>query len=168
MVDVPGVQVVQIPVVVMMHLAICSLLASPGPRCSASWPVWTRRIVAVAFTWVLLVTMHLALCSLTCFEGPFLDPMVQTVQNPVEFTQVQFLDEVVIMPVVGQRLTLMVQTFPKPVEFPQVHFWDEVVFMPVVGQRLALMVQTVPKPMEFPQVQSSPLLWRRGKSPWSR
>ena len=32
MVDVPGVQVVQIPVVVMMHLAICSLLASPGPK----------------------------------------------------------------------------------------------------------------------------------------
>ena len=30
------------------------------------------------------------------------------------------------------------------------------------------MVQTVPKPVEFPQVQSSPLLWRRGKSPWSR
>ena len=25
-----------------MHLALCSLLASPSPRCSASWPVWTR------------------------------------------------------------------------------------------------------------------------------
>ena len=93
--------------------------------------------VAVAFTWlVLLVTMHFALCSLPWFAGPFLDPMVQTVQNPVVFTQVQFL--------------------------------DEVVFMPVVGRRLALMVQTVPKPVEFPQVQSFPLLWRRGKSPWSR
>ena len=111
---------------------------------------------------VLLVTMHLALCSLSWFAGPFLDPMVQTVQNPVEFTQVVF------MPVVGQRLALMVQTVPKSVEFPQVQFWDEVVFVPVVGQRLALMVQTVPKPVEFPQVQSSPLLWRRGKSPWSR
>ena len=81
-------------------------------------------------------TMHLALCSLPCFAGPFLEPMFQTVQNSGEFTQVQFLDEVVIMP--------------------------------VVGQRLALMVQTVPKPVEFPQVQSFPLLWRRGKSPWSR
>ena len=54
----------------MMHLVLCSLLASPGPRCSASWPVWTRRTVAVAFTWlVLLVTMHLALCSLLWFAG---------------------------------------------------------------------------------------------------
>ena len=163
MVDVPGVQVVQIPVVVMMHLAICSLLASPGPRCSASWPIWTRRTVAVAFTWlVLLVTMHLALCSLPWFAGSFLDPMVQKVQNPVEFTQVQFLDEVVFMPVVGQRLALMVQTVLKPMEFPQVQFWYEVVFMPVVGQRLALI------PVEFPQVKSSLLLWRRDKSPWSR
>ena len=65
----------------------------------------------MAFTWlVLLVIMHLALCSLPWFAGPFLDPMVQTVQNPVEFTQVQFLHEVVFMPVVGQRLALMVQT----------------------------------------------------------
>ena len=69
------------------------------------------RTVAVAFTWlVLLVTMHLALCSLPWFAGPFLDPMVQTVQNLVEFPQVQFWDEVVFMPVVGQRLALMVQT----------------------------------------------------------
>ena len=44
---------------VTMHLALCSLLASTGPRCSASWPVWTRRTVAVAFTWlVLLGIMH--------------------------------------------------------------------------------------------------------------
>ena len=28
---------------VTMHLALCSLLASPGPRCAASWPIWTRR-----------------------------------------------------------------------------------------------------------------------------
>ena len=28
---------------VMMHLALCSLLASPGPRCSASWPVLTEK-----------------------------------------------------------------------------------------------------------------------------
>ena len=53
-VDVPGVQVVQIPVVVMMHLAICSLLASPGPRCSASWPVWTRRIAGDLHGWFCL------------------------------------------------------------------------------------------------------------------
>ena len=37
-------------------------VASPG--CSASWPVWTRKTIAVSCTrLVLLVTMHLALCS---------------------------------------------------------------------------------------------------------
>ena len=123
---------VRLVLLVTMHLALCSLLASAGPRCSASWPVWSRRTVAVAFTWlVVLVTIHLALCSLPWFAGPFLDPVVQTVQNPVEFTQVQFLDEDVFMPVVGQRLALTVQTVPKPVEFPQVQFWHGVVFMPV-------------------------------------
>ena len=77
-----------------------------------------ERTVAVACTRLVLVgTMHLTLCSLPWFAGPFLDPMVQTVQNAVEFTQVQFLDEVVFLPVVGQRLALTVQTVPKPVEF---------------------------------------------------
>ena len=28
---------------VTMHLTLCSLLASPGPGCSASCPIWTRR-----------------------------------------------------------------------------------------------------------------------------
>ena len=37
---------------------------------------------------------------------PFPDPMVQTVQNLVEFTQVQFWDEVVFMPVVVQGLAV--------------------------------------------------------------
>ena len=37
---------------------------------------------------------------------PFPGPMVQTVQNPVEFTQVQLRDEVVFMPVVVQGLAL--------------------------------------------------------------
>ena len=69
---------------------------------------------------------------------------------------------------VFSSLVRMVQTVQNPVEFTQVQFLDEVVTTLVVGQRLALMVQTVPKPVEFTQVQSSPLLWRRGKSPWSR
>ena len=54
----------------------------------------------------MLVAMHLALCSLPWFAGSFLDHGVQTVQNPVEFTQVQFWDEVVFMPVVVQGLAL--------------------------------------------------------------
>ena len=37
----------------------------------ASWPIWTRRTVAVVCTRrVLLVTMHLALCSLPWLAGP--------------------------------------------------------------------------------------------------
>ena len=48
---------------VIMLLASCSLQASPGPRCSASWPVWTRRTVAVAFARLVFLVLHLALCS---------------------------------------------------------------------------------------------------------
>ena len=34
---------------VTMYLALCSLLVSPGPRCSASWPIWSRWTAAVAW-----------------------------------------------------------------------------------------------------------------------
>ena len=34
---------------VTVHLALCSLLASSGPRCSASWPVWSRKTAAVVW-----------------------------------------------------------------------------------------------------------------------
>ena len=34
---------------VMMHLALCSLLAFSGPRCSALWPAWSRRTAAVVW-----------------------------------------------------------------------------------------------------------------------
>ena len=34
---------------VTMYLALCSLLASSGPRCFASWPVWSRRTAAVVW-----------------------------------------------------------------------------------------------------------------------
>ena len=43
-------------------LAQCFLLPSSGSRCSASWPVWTRRTISVAWTMlVLLLILHLAL-----------------------------------------------------------------------------------------------------------
>ena len=57
-------------------LALCSLLLSTGPRCSASWPVWTRRKVlryfpaAACARLVLLVILHLALYSLLLSSGP--------------------------------------------------------------------------------------------------
>ena len=34
---------------VTMYLALCFLLASPGPRCSASWPVWSRWTATVVW-----------------------------------------------------------------------------------------------------------------------
>ena len=56
---------------VTMHLALCFLLVSPSPGCSASWPVWTRRIIAVACTrLVFMVNMLLAFCSLPWSAGP--------------------------------------------------------------------------------------------------
>ena len=60
--------------------------------------------------------------------------MVQTVQSPVEFPQVQFLVWDVDMLVVGQRLALMVQTVQMPVEVPQVQFLDKDVLMPVFAR----------------------------------
>ena len=51
--------------------ALCFLRSSTGLRCLASWPVWTRRTVAVVCTrLVLLVTMLLALCSFPWLAGP--------------------------------------------------------------------------------------------------
>ena len=37
---------------------------SSGPRCLASWPVWTRRLGLLGF-----FTMLLALCSLLCLQA---------------------------------------------------------------------------------------------------
>ena len=34
---------------VAMYLALCSFLVSSGPRCSASWPVWSRKTAAVVW-----------------------------------------------------------------------------------------------------------------------
>ena len=34
-------------VLLVFHLALCSILSFAGPRCSASWPVWTRRTVVL-------------------------------------------------------------------------------------------------------------------------
>ena len=50
---------------VMMYLALCSLLASPGPRCSASRPVWSRRTARL----VLLVTVYLVLSFLLYLQA---------------------------------------------------------------------------------------------------
>ena len=58
--------------------ALCSFLLSTGLRCSASWPVCTRRtfprsssFMAVAYaTLVWLVPMHLTFCSLLASPGP--------------------------------------------------------------------------------------------------
>ena len=55
---------------VTFFFALCFLRSSTGLRCLASWPVWTRRTVAVVCArLVLMVTMHLALCSLPWLAG---------------------------------------------------------------------------------------------------
>ena len=54
-----------------LHLALCFFLSS-GPRCAASWPLWTRRSlhwqwhVQGWYCWFLPFT----LCSLLPFTGP--------------------------------------------------------------------------------------------------
>ena len=54
-----------------MYLALCSLLASPIPRCSASWPVRNRRTVvcSTCARLVFLAILHLALCFLPCLQA---------------------------------------------------------------------------------------------------
>ena len=49
---------------VTMHLTLCSLWSSPGVRCFASWPVWTRRTVTRR-----TVALIVASCSGTCKAG---------------------------------------------------------------------------------------------------
>ena len=57
---------------VTMHLALCSLLASPGPGCAASWPIWTRRTVLFVHSSSFLAVACAQLvfwlrCSSRCF-----------------------------------------------------------------------------------------------------
>ena len=94
---------------VPMHLALCFLLTSLGPGCSASWPMWTRRTVlfvrssstlAVACAQlVLLVTLLLALFP-SLSSGPDACPhgrygpegmLRVAVQTTADFPQLQFL-----------------------------------------------------------------------------
>ena len=64
---------------VALHLALCSLLTSIGPRCWAYWLVWTRRTVFFALvadigggkcTAGFAGFLHLAMSSLPWFAGP--------------------------------------------------------------------------------------------------
>ena len=69
----------------------CVPLGCCRPRSSASWPVWTRRTVAVACSrLVLLVTMHLALCSLPLVGRPrilgIMTVLDQKNSCPISFT----------------------------------------------------------------------------------
>ena len=48
----------------VLRFALCSLLLSTGPRCSASWPVWTRRTVMCSG-----LSTGFALCFLRCRQA---------------------------------------------------------------------------------------------------
>ena len=78
---------------VTMHLALCSLLASPG--CSASWPVCTRRTVTTWCPW---------------------SKMLKTVESP-QLQSIQVAD----ISFVAQRQFLMVQTVRRTIFFSSEH-----------------------------------------------
>ena len=61
--------------------------------------------------------------------------MKELLQKTVEGPQVQFLDKVVAMTVVMQRLVPMVQPVQKTLEVSALQFIDKVVDIPVVAQR---------------------------------
>ena len=71
---------------VTMYLALCSLLALSGPRCSASRPVWSRKTAAV---------VQAQDARLHDRHGP---------QDSFGGSQVQFLDKVFYMLVVVLRV----------------------------------------------------------------
>ena len=113
---------------VMLLYALCSLRSSSGLRCSALWPVWTRRTIRefgalfVACARLVFLVLLLALCSLLLSAGPFLKRQVSwsrqcrrwcsswtsslarrcaTTGAGVGPDSVQLLDKIVGMPVVG-------------------------------------------------------------------
>ena len=170
---------------VILHLTLCSfpvvrplmLVGSPAGR-SASWPVWTRRMLCVAvqktadfrsrsssqvvdfllrcrglFPW--------SCCSADHRVSPVAPvhvvdvPVMQVVQLPRWFAVLGHADD---MPVVGNNRCLELDSVENLQRFRScsssmvVDFlvWD--VDMPAVGQSLALTVQTVQMLVEVPQV----------------
>ena len=106
-----------------------------GP-CSASWPFWTERPVAVACVrLVLLVIMHFALCSSLVDRPMMFDIMaamdqkdscdIETVESP----QLQSF-QVVDISFAAQRQSLMVQTVRRTTDIPQLLY--TVIDVPVV------------------------------------
>ena len=82
------------------------LSLSSGPRCSASWLVWTRKLG------LLVLTLSLALCSSWCLRPQMprhLGRLGTTGQ--CGGSQVQFLDKVFSMPVVVLRVSWSRQCF---------------------------------------------------------
>ena len=133
-----------------MQFALCALWSSSGLRCSASWPVWTSRTIAVAWTMlVLLVILHLALflrlleyficrsrrrhwqwyvlAGFAGYDTPralFFDVAIPQVQSLSRFT----------------CLWLWLVFWPDSAEYcgdSTVAVWTRL-FLPVVGQRLVL------------------------------
>ena len=62
-------------------------------------------------------------------------PMIQEVLKTVEFPRVQYVDEIVDVPVVAQSQVPIVRLVQKTVEVPQSQFPDRVVDVPVVNAK---------------------------------
>ena len=123
----------------------CFLFSGSQDHDLASWPLWTRRTVAVAcIRLVLLVTMHLAVCS-SWSAGPC---------SLSTETGMHSANCAAALPrgdgtgaVLGQFIDPLCATTGALV---QVQSWTG-----------ALMVQTVQKTVELPQLQFRRLCWRR-------
>ena len=104
------------------------IFLSSGPRCSASWPVWTRMTVT-RWWCVLTKVIYIHVLAQRLFH------IVQTVLRTIEFLQLLVdkvvdalviqdlqVSQAVIIPVVTQRLIPVVQAVQQTVEISQSQF----------------------------------------------
>ena len=140
-----------------------------GPRCSASWPVWTRRILACARLGLLVFDDVFRAVLLLVVSSPRCPSSwaAWTTGQLCGGSQVQLLDEVVV-PLCATTYAL-VQLFIT-LEVPQVQLIIKVMYIPVATQSLIPMALTVHQTIEISRLQfldkelTCPLLGHTGAS----
>ena len=90
----------------------------PGPRCPASWSVWTRRTLCRVSMAALVVDSGICMCG-RCARVAQRQCYGQTVQNSVLVPQLSFIGVASFVP---QRQIPMVQTVQLTTEIPQMPF----------------------------------------------